>query len=227
MSEIGLTIVFLIILSIMKKFPQRKLGLTISLIAWMVLYLIFISYIPIKVDRYFMPILVPISFLLIYSLDSLCNFIKEKLKYYKIKKINETAIINIALLILAVMLLMNAYSNIEYSTSHTNYNTYNDFYKNTYNGAYRDYENVTEYLMNYDSDYAHKNITTDRSKRFHDWFLNMNTTTYHLKINEYHLLDSTKSDYLIIDQKIKYENYTPIYKKGRCTLYKLNNTEII
>lgn len=224
-SEIGLTIIFLIISSIMMKFPQRKSGLTISMIAWMALYLTFISYLPIKVDRYFIPILVPISFLLTYSLDSLCNFIKEKLKDYKLKKINKTTIINIALIIFAVLLVMNAYLNIEYSISHTTHKTYNNFHKNTYNGAYRDYENVAEYLMNYDPDYIHKNISTDRHKRFHDWFLNMNTTRYYIDIYEYdkyHELDSTKSDYLILDQKIDFENYTHIYKKGRCNLYKLN-----
>lgn len=221
-SELSLTIVFLIISSIMKKFPQRKLGLTISMIAWLALYIIFISYLPIKVDRYFIPVLVPISFLLIYSLDSLCNFIKEKLKDYKIKKINKTTIITIVLLIFAAMLVMNAYSNIEYSIYHTTHKTYNEFDKNTYNGAYRDYENVAEYLMKYDPDYIHKNISTDRPKRFHDWFLKTNTTRHYLNIGEYHLLDSTKSDYLILDQKIEFENYTHIYKKGRCNLYKLN-----
>ena len=195
------------------------------MIAWMALYLTFISYLPIKVDRYFIPILVPISFLLTYSLDSLCNFIKEKLEDYKLKKINKTTIINIALIIFAVLLVMNAYLNIEYSISHTTHKTYNNFHKNTYNGAYRDYENVAEYLMNYDPDYIHKNISTDRHKRFHDWFLNMNTTRYYIdayEYDKYHELDSTKSDYLILDQKIDFENYTHIYKKGRCNLYKLN-----
>ena len=120
------------------------------------------------------------------------------------------------------MLVVNAYFNIEYSIYHTTHKTYNEFDKNTYNGAYRDYENVAEYLMKYDPDYIHKNISTDRPKRFHDWFLKTNTTRHYLNIGEYHLLDSTKSDYLILDQKIDFENYTPIYKKGRCNLYKLN-----
>ena len=222
-SEVALFVAFLIFGSIIKKFDvYDDYKLYLINFAWLLFYLIFISFIFMKVDRYFIPVLIPITYILIYYFERVLKFINQFFERFEnpISKINSKLNISNILIVLFIMILMfNAFHMTEDNIKNTNGDTYNEFLKNTHNGAYYDYKNVSDYLIRYDSNYQSKNITTDGSFRFYDWFLNKPTDSINLNFKDISLFDSCGSDYIILDRSHNFENYTEIYKHGNSHLY--------
>nr|WP_294998586.1 glycosyltransferase family 39 protein [uncultured Methanobrevibacter sp.] len=210
-SEILFFLDFLIYSSFVKRYSLNKSnGLSIIMFAWFVFYLIFISYINIKMERYFMPLFVPICYFLVYSFENILNFFKINLTDKKIG-LNKNTVVKTILILLIISLMFNAFSTINHN-----------FEKEYYDG-YNDYQSTTSFLMKHDSHYMDKNITADRFHRYYSWFLNVPTQTIDTKQYPLSKFDSCGSDYIILGEKVKFENYTRIYHKGVSHLYEKIN----
>ena len=225
-SEVSLFFLFMIIMSLVKRYNlQENYALTLINIAWFIFYIIFISYLFMKQPRYFMPAMIPVIYFIVYSLDFFKKLITNHC-YNSERNYDAEKIINIFLLILVALFIVNALIVIHDDFNNSDSYSYNEYLKNTHNGAVKDYNYVVNYLADHDPDYKFKNITTDNPKRIYDWIFKFNTTkSIEVTKQDPKLFDSCGSEYIIINYpvKVKLENYTKIYNHGRARLYELNH----
>jgi hypothetical protein len=202
-SLVSIFFVFLIMLSFLNKysFNRENYSLFILMFSWMIFYLTFISFINVKGVRYFVPVLIPLIYMMLYFLQSLITAIGNVLKNNNSKNL----FLNVFTVFFVVLILISAYASLEQ-------------YSENYDNRYHEIEDVSDFLMNYDSEYYSKNITTDGNFRYYDWFLQMNND-HIVFYDNVSVFDSTGSDYLILSEEYNFENYTEIYNKGDIYLY--------
>ena len=121
------------------------------MILLMGIFIILHSYHPVKVDRYIMPILIPITYYMTIAIKQ----ITQKLHHNK----------KTPLIILCIILIILIPINCSYITSlqHENPHTTQE-------------KNASQWLKNYDKDYTTKNISSDRGVVF-SWYLKKYTYT--------------------------------------------------
>lgn len=210
-SEISFFLFFVVLSSLLKRYSfKHDHALSLTMLAWFTFYLVFISYINMKMERYFMPLFIPVCYLVVFSMDGLFEFFNIDLSRRKEFKLNRENVAVIVSLLFIVLLLFSAFATVNHN------------FDGVYIKRYNNYQNVTDYLMEYDPDYMDKNITTDRFHRFYSWFLNKPTDHIDTKIYPLSSFDSCNSDYVIIGQKYKFENYTQLHHRGECYLYERN-----
>jgi hypothetical protein len=122
-------------------FPDKDNKMDYLMILWIGIYLIMHSYHPVKVDRYIIPILVPITYCMTQSLSYL---LKEKKK-----------IIIALLIILVIMIPINTSYII--SITHENEHTHEE-------------KIASQWLKEYDTNYENYNLSSDRGVVF-SWYL--------------------------------------------------------
>lgn len=212
---ISLVLIFMIIISMIKQYDidlNNHLFFIVN-VSWMMIYFVFINYIDIKVYRYFLPILVPIAYLFALSLESIVftiyKFIKNENKHLK------DFILKIVPILFIILLLSSIYITLDTYDVKENYHNYFKIYDDT--------KHTSKYLMKLDKNYMEKNITTDHRDRFYNWFLKRGTNSIDNLYEPLHLFDESKSDYLLLNESVDFENYTEIYHHGRSHLYVNNN----
>lgn len=135
-------IVFVVILLLYYRWlPDKDNQMDYVMFLWIGIFFILHSYHPVKVDRYIIPILVPLTY---YFTQSLRYFIKEK------KKI---------IIIMSIVLLIMIPINVSYLMSITQENPH----------TYEEKE-ATQWLKNYDQNYSSYNLSSDRGVVF-SWYL--------------------------------------------------------
>lgn len=171
---------------------KNHFNLNVLFFAWIFVFTVFLSFITIKGCRYLIIAIPPIIYYLLWALEHI---------FYKIKDRN---IFKIALILMIIIL---ACYSLTYTFENT---TLVDERNNT------DIKNVYDYLIDYDSDYESKNLTSDYSygSRFGTWILKKDVD-YVKKRN----LDISNSDYIISKRDMNLTNYTHIYNSGKIHLY--------
>ena len=151
-SYIITELIFMIILLLYYKYNKEYIDkLDILMILLMGIFIILHSYHPVKVDRYIMPILIPITYYMTIAIKQ----ITQKLHHNK----------KTPLIILCIILIILIPINCSYITSlqHENPHTTQE-------------KNASQWLKNYDKDYTTKNISSDRGVVF-SWYLKKYTYT--------------------------------------------------
>ena len=135
-------ILFVVILLLYYRWlPDKEKQMDYVMFLWIGIFFILHSYHPVKVDRYIIPILIPLTY---YFTQSLRYLIKEK------KKI---------IIIMSIVLLIMIPINISYLVSITQENPH----------TYEEKE-ATQWLKNYDQNYSNYNLSSDRGVVF-SWYL--------------------------------------------------------
>lgn len=187
-----LTLSILLILNdFLKSYKIPYLNLTMLFMCLALIYLIFFTYINIKVDRYFIPILPAITYFIIASI----SLIQEKIKY---KKVAET-IIPIILIIIFIISSFGFTSTIEKTD------------------RFIEPEEMSNYLIHYDPNYKNHSISS-YNIRIYGWYLEKYTGA--IPSSETELIDKSNMTYYISDIKIdNLSNYTEIKNIGNLYLY--------
>ncbi|MBE6486345.1 MAG: glycosyltransferase family 39 protein [Methanosphaera stadtmanae] len=135
-------LLFIIILLLYYKWlPDKENQMDYVMLLWMGIYIIMHSYHPVKVDRYIIPILVPLTYFVTTSIQYI---LKDKKK------------IIIALLIILILIIpVNA--SYLMSITHENNHTHEE-------------KLAAEWLSEYDHDYENHNLSSDRGVVF-SWYL--------------------------------------------------------
>lgn len=212
--NLSLMVSLIIFGSLIKKYDLNRENFYFFMInfTWMLTYLIFISFISIKVSRYFLPVMVVISYLFILAIKSIFDVVGD---YLTKKGINKQVILKILILIIVCVLVISTLITI----SHLG-----EVKENVkYSKIYRDTHDTAGYLMELDKDYMDKNITVDHSYRFYNWFLQRNTTVIDNLYQSVSMFDQGNSEYIFLNESIEFENYTEIYHHGDSYLYQRNN----
>lgn len=115
---------------------------------WLGIFIILHSYHPVKVDRYILPIFIPIIYFMIKTITKICKNNKKK-----------------TLIILSIILLILIPINISYTHSLTKENPHTQLEKET-----------SQWLKNYDPNYTKENISSDRGVAY-SWYLKKYTYT--------------------------------------------------
>ena len=196
---IGILLVdFVILFALLKKrgFDRDDYSLDILMIAWFLVYFIFFTFLNIKVNRYIITVFPAFIYFIIYALNEILDLSKRKRWEFKAKNI-----LNIIPIILIVFCIFSAF--IFPATAHYN----EDFSKNKV---------IADYLIEYDSDYASKDIAVFHQRSL-NWFLKANT----IAINDEQLdyLEASNITYYISDDNFKLENYTMIHQENGLYLY--------
>lgn len=192
-TNIAFLIICVCILSLADKMnlDKYKLSLDILFLAWLFIFIIFLSFITIKTVRYLIIAIPPIVYFLLLSIERICYNFKDSNKF------------KLVLIILAVIL---AVFSLTYN--------YTDLDVDERNNT--DLGNVYDYLVKLEPDYISKNLSSDYSygSRFGTWELK-----YDVKYVKFHDLDSSNSDYIISKRDMNLKNYTDIYHSGKIHLY--------
>jgi hypothetical protein len=208
-TSIALSVTFTIFICMLYKYRIDRKNPSFSLINlyWMLIYLAFISFISIKVHRYFLPALVPVTYFGVLAIDSILDFSCEfsDSEEFRQKVIKIVPIVFIALLMLSAA----------FSLDHMDENKMNKKYAK----IYKDANDTTSYLKNADKDYMDKDISTDHRSRFYNWFLQKNTSMVDNLYEPVSKFDESGSDYLFLNESVEFENYTEVYHHGNSYLY--------
>ncbi|MBE6493678.1 MAG: glycosyltransferase family 39 protein [Methanosphaera stadtmanae] len=146
-SYIITEVMFLIIVLLFYDLYEDKINqIDLLMIILMGIYIILHSYHPVKVDRYILPILIPIVYFMIKGLTDTITKIHLKNK-------------KIPLIILIIFLIILIPINISYihSMAHPNHHAYEE-------------EKASIWIKNYDPNYSNNNISSDRGVTF-SWYL--------------------------------------------------------
>lgn len=193
LTNICFLVICVCILSLAGKIniDKNNFDLNILFLAWFFIFIIFYSFITIKVSRYLAIATPPIIYFVLLSIENI---------FYKFKNTN------IFKIVLIVILIILACYSLTYDFGEHKSNEFNN----------TDIQNVYDYLIEYDSDYKSKNLTSDYSygSRFGTWMLKKDVD-YVKKRN----LDISNSDYIISKRDMNLTNYTHIYNSGKIHLY--------
>ena len=203
-TEVLFFIDFLIFMSLINKYNFTKVNgnLSIIMLAWIVFYFVFITYISIKLERYALPMMIPLIYFIIFSIEGIVDHIDYAYPEDE-SRFSKRNLTTIAILLFVFILMAGAISTVNYN------------FGNEYNHRYNDYENVTDYME--------KNITADRFHRYYSWFLDRPVDVIDPLQQPLSAFDSCGSDYILLYKSYKFENYTQIYKKGVSHLYVKNS----
>ena len=221
-SNIFFCISILLFFSLVKEFKINEdlQSLNLIMFSWFCVYFIFISLYPIKTYRYALPFLPSIVYFVIYGLDSILETIifgfgkkiNKKEINLKYSYLNCTKIIPIVLILIFVI---SSFSHIACweieenpvaSIAHINNK-----------GYINDLVNVTDYIKINDPDYHSKPFGCyGHPSRMIRYYLQTNIT---FADNDAKLIDSSGVDYVIINEKINFNNFHEIYNCGEYYLY--------
>lgn len=200
---------------LLKPYNIPYLDLNILLIAWFLTYFIFFTFTKIKVDRYIITVLPVFTYFLVLSLEEVNTFFlnkqyiindfikknlsikQKKLNFFKNKlgKVIPTALI--------IFFLISAFSfPLTIST----------------NTDFKDTSDISNFLIDYDSDYENKNIGVYNIRPFL-WYLKMPLKG--IPSDETSKINKENITYYISNKNLSnITNYTLIKQIGNMSLYK-------
>ena len=186
----------------------RKIGIDreiystdIFMLAWLLVYFIFFTFLNIKVNRYIITVFPAFIYFVIYALNEILD-LSGKFEFFEFKKQNLLKIIPILLIVFCIFSAFTFTSTVHYNE---------DFNKNKV---------IADYLTEYDSDYMSKDVAVFKQRPY-NWFLRM----YTIPITDDQLdsLESSNITYYISDGNFNLSNYTMIYQKEGLYLYERIN----
>ncbi len=186
----------------------RKIGIDreiystdIFMLAWLLVYFIFFTFLNIKVNRYIITVFPAFIYFVIYALNEILD-LSGKFEFFEFKKQNLLKIIPILLIVFCIFSAFTFTSTVHYNE---------DFNKNKI---------IADYLTEYDSDYMSKDVAVFKQRPY-NWFLRM----YTIPITDDRLdyLESSNITYYISDGNFNLSNYTMIYQKEGLYLYERIN----
>ena len=194
---------FVILFALFKKgdFDRELYSMNILMLAWFLVYFIFFTFLNIKVNRYIITVFPAFIYFVIYALNEILG-LSKRFKFFEFKKQN---LLNAIPIILIVFCIFSAFT----FTSTVHYNE--DFNKN---------KGIADYLMEYDPDFASKDIAVF-NQRSYNWFLKEYTIP--LTDDQLDYLESSNITYYISDDNFDLVNYTMIYQKEGLYLYERNS----
>ncbi len=186
----------------------RKIGIDreiystdIFMLAWLLVYFIFFTFLNIKVNRYIITVFPAFIYFVIYALNEILD-LSGKFEFFEFKKQNLLKIIPILLIVFCIFSAFTFTSTVHYNE---------DFNKNKV---------IADYVTEYDSDYMSKDVAVFKQRPY-NWFLRM----YTIPITDDQLdsLESSNITYYISDGNFNLSNYTMIYQKEGLYLYERIN----
>lgn len=205
-SLITITLVLIDLVILFSYF--RKIGIDreiystdIFMLAWLLVYFIFFTFLNIKVNRYIITVFPAFIYFVIYALNEILD-LSGKFEFFEFKKQNLLKIIPILLIVFCIFSAFTFTSTVHYNE---------DFNKNKV---------IADYLTEYDSDYMSKDVAVFKQRPY-NWFLRM----YTIPITDDRLdyLESSNITYYISDGNFNLSNYTMIYQKEGLYLYERIN----
>ena len=160
-----------------------------------------------KVNRYFLPVMVTICYFLLLAYESIINLLNRLFDNNNLIK----SIIKLLPVILILVLILSTCLTISYLDENGENRRYSKIYYDTMN--------TTDYLIKLDDNYMDKNITVDHRDRFYNWFLQRNTSQIDNNYEPVSLFDRSNSEYIFLNESVDFKNYTQIYHHGDSYLY--------
>lgn len=186
----------------------RKIGIDreiystdIFMLAWLLVYFIFFTFLNIKVNRYIITVFPAFIYFVIYALNEILD-LSGKFEFFEFKKHNLLKIIPILLIVFCIFSAFTFTSTVHYNE---------DFNKNKV---------IADYLTEYDSDYMSKDVAVFKQRPY-NWFLRMYTIP--VTDDQLDYLESSNITYYISDGNFNLSNYTMIYQKEGLYLYERIN----
>ncbi len=225
-SNVFLLISLTIFYSLISRYPINKDIQSINLImfAWFLVYLIFISLYPIKTFRYVIPLLPPLIYFVVYGLESIlhtfsfdfdtADSLKSKINSGESKE-DYINWMNILPVILIVILMISTFTFIApWEIQDPQIPTLE---RTNGKGFINDLINITEYINQTDPNYQSKDIACYyHHYRMIKFYLQTNVTFIN---DDYKEIDLSNCDYVILNEKVKFDNYHKIYRCGDFYLY--------
>lgn len=197
--SIGILLILCLVLSGIFK-NQEFANLNLLFLAWFLSYLLFFTFLDIKVNRYIITALPAFVYFFILALDNLLNYYKG-LNLSKSLKSTILKAIPILLIIFAIFSAFSFAGTVEM------------------NEAIKSPELMADYLMDYDVNYSSSQVAV-YNVRYYDWLLKMKTIP--LEDEKIDVLESSNITYYISDNEFDLSNYTMIHKENNLYLYKHN-----
>ena len=190
---------FVILFSFLKKngIDRGAYSLNIFILAWFLIYFIFFTFLNIKVNRYIITVFPAFIYFAIFALNEILA-LSERYDFPTFKSKN---ILNVIPIVLIVFFIFSAFA----FPSCVHYD--DDFNKNKV---------IADYLMDYDPDYAVKEIAV-YNQRSLNWYLKDNTIA--LTDDQLDYLEASNITYYVSDDNFKLENYVMIYSKDGLYLF--------
>lgn len=193
-------------------------------LSYLLVYFIFISLYQIKVYRYILPIVPPLVYFIIWSLEGIVYFVSNKFDDYELFKtrisennfkIRYTKIASLIPIIIILILLISTVLFMVPMQMNKENNSYDDVLKQ---GFVSDLTDASEFIKNNDTDYHNKTFASYlHHERTIRWHLNVNVTI--LDEEDANLNDFDGTDYIILKYKHGFNNYHKIKKCGDFNIY--------
>ena len=225
-STVCVMIAVLCICLIFKKYGIKNKNVYFDLLflAYFAITFIFISLYLIKVPRYFLLVIPPLVYFIVWALDAITKFISNKFDdcdSFKLKLTNKSCRDNyskIASLIPVLVILIFLITTVLYigPMEMDNHNkAYDDVLKQ---GFVSDLTDACDYIKNNDADYHSKTFASYyHHERTIRWHLNVNVTA--LSEDDPDLDDFNDTDYLIIKYENDFKNFHLIKNCGDFNIY--------
>ena len=196
-SNIAILISYVCVYSLLDKYgiDNERYGITILFLGWLSIYFIYFSYINIKMLRYFIIIVPPFVYFIVWSFDGILSSIKHE------------KILKIIIIIIMAILVMHAITFVSEAKLDTKRNC-------------TDIEKVLDYLIEIDPDYESKNLYSNYSyyTRYSKWYLKTDVYKYWSNLTE------DNATYIIAKAPVDFPEFEKIHKSGRVYLYR-NTTQ--
>ena len=173
----------------------------IFMFVWFAVYFIFFTFFNIKVNRYIITVFPAFVYFVSLALNEILNSL-DGLESLKINRFNLSNLIPIALIILCLFSAFSFTGTIEHDMD------------------FNDCKVVADYLIQYDDDYASKDVAVSKQRQF-SWFLRGYTIAVTTEQTDF--LESSNITYYICDEDMEIKNYKKIYNYKDIFLYERVN----
>lgn len=210
--NIAMLIIFTILFSILGKYKikREKYSISILAVSWFLIYFIFFSFINIKSMRYITTTYPAFVYFVVWSINSIIVFATNKKKSLtRDNKLKDNRTMKIAKLLIILICVVLMIHSVSFDSTDSMIDTD------------KDVEIVCDYLMDFDADYADKDIgSTQVYGRAARWYLEKDINW--VQNEEKYQLDASNNTYLILKGNDHYDNYSEIFKSGKIRLFQRN-----
>ena len=211
LSNISIVILNILIYYLIKTNDSDELKFVLINLTWFSLYFVFFSLYNTKVPRYFLPILPPLIFFILFAFEEILSKFDNIFGNLKEKKQTPSLIEKPSNIILIIFVLLLLCTTLIYVIPLAEVNE----------GHHTALVDVTDYIVSHDSEYHTKEIVSyDHYFMIIKWYININGTK--LRYFETDLIDDLDYDYAIINHGYNFKNYHEIYKKDDIHLFAHN-----
>ena len=228
-SNVALLVAITVFYGLLQKYeiPEDKVSLDLLMVAYFLVYFIFLSLYTLKDRRYALPFVPPFIYMVLWGFNSIMKLINNRfgnsvsIKENIFEADNKKKYTRLATALPVILIILLLVSTTVFLVPQEFEKSNKYFIAIHHKGYVSDLMDVCDFIKENDTNYQKKSFATlDHAERQTRWYLQHNV--FKLKDNSTMISEYNRTTYVILNGTQKMDNYHEYYNAGDYVLYRHN-----